>query len=136
MLLLQNEQINSIDRVRQSVFASAGTAAPSPAYTPNKIGEKVLPGGFMSPPASSDVSVTRRGTILDRIFSSSASATQTPLASGSSSSGIGRIKGGVPSANKLLQLHKKSMAGERGGKTLLHHHNRLPLASSAMPVYL
>ena len=117
MFVLQMQQNDSIKRVRQSVSTRAGAVTFDRGNSRNGPGEMVASRGLASPSVSSDTSTTRRGTILDRIFSSSASSTQSPLASGPTSGRVRGVKGTVPSANKLLQLHSKSMSASWAAKT-------------------
>lgn len=129
MQVLQTAQSNGMDLLRERVDMSASASV-----------EGISSSNSSSKRPSLDVfggtPMKRRGTILDRIFSSGPATSPPPVPGRAFAGGVGRMKGGVPSVNKLLELHKKSMAGEKGGGALLHHHSHLSLPNSAMPAYL
>ncbi len=133
MQMLEKAQLDSVHLVRASISVG-GASAP---LTSGSVGR----GGLGLSLSTGDVPAIpkRRGTILDRIYTNSASSSSPSLSLGvgvTEAGGAGRLKGRIPSANKLLELHSKSMAGEHGGKALLHHHGHLPLPNSAMPAYV
>ena len=137
MQVLERAQSESIRQVRASIsMKGAGAPAPSTGSSGGRgsLGLSVSTGG-------TPTDTRRRGTILDRIYTTSASSPSPSLSSGlvgAESRGAGLMRGRerVPSATKLLELHKKRMAGEHGGRALLHHHGHLSLPNSAMPAYI